>query len=400
LTAAALAQGLVLGWLKNPEATLEQLAQAVGVAGAEVTATALAKRFQEPLARCFEQLLEVALEQAIRSQPLAAELLKRFAGVYLLDGTVLVLPDVLARAWAGCGGSGSTAALKLQVRLNLLAGDLAMTCLPGKTHELNGPLAKAPLPAGALRLCDLGYFRLAELRQFTAAGVWWITRVPCGTTIADPAGQPLAIARLLKRETTLDQPVLLGTAAQLPARLIVRRVSRAEATRRRAQARKAAVKHGRGISAERLAWCQFDVLATNLSPARLTADEAWVLAGARWQIEMLFKLWKSYGRLTHSRSENPWRVLTEIYAKLLGLLLAHWLLLTSHWQTPHRSWFKALRVVQDHATLLAWALDSHRQLVRVCRQIQACFALNCYTNIRNKSPTTYQLLENPKLIAS
>lgn len=249
LTASALAQGLVLGWLKNPDATLEQLAQAVGIAGVEMTATALSN------------------------------------------------------------------------------------------------------------------------------------------------GRPL------QGETTLDQSVLLGAEALVPARLIVRRVSPAEAKRRRKQARKAALKHGRKISPERLAWCALDVLATNLPPERLTVDEAWVLAGARWQIEMLFKLWKSYGHLAQSRSENPWRVLTEIYAKLLGLLLAHWLLLTSHWHKPHRSWFKALRVVQDHALFIAWTLHSSTQLNRLCRQIQHCFALNCYTNIRNKSPTTYQLLENPKLIA-
>ena len=400
LTGPALVQGLVLGWLKNPNATIEQLAQSVSVAGVNITTTALSKRFHEKLAGCFQQLVEVALQQAIRGQPLAAQLLQRFEGVYLLDGTVLILPDVLQRFWAGCGGDGSAASIKLQVRLNLLHGDLALVSLPGKTHEQKGALATAKLPAGALRLCDLGYFQLAKLQQFTEEDVWWITRIPCGTTITDSEGRPLDVTKLLsKRETTGELDVRLGAATNVAARLIIRCVSKAEAERRRAQARKAAAKHGQQISRQRLAWCQFDVLATNLPPDKLTADEAWVLAGARWQIEMLFKLWKSYGQLAHSRSENPWRIVTEMYAKLLGLLFSHWLLLTSHWQVPHRSWFKALRVVQDHALLLASALRSLKQLERVCRQIQSCFALNCYTNIRNKSPTTYQRLENPTLIA-
>ena len=34
---------------------------------------------------------------------------------------------------------------------------------------------------------------------------------------------------------------------------------------------------------------------------------------SRWQIEMLFELWKRYGHLDKSRSEKPWRVMCEIH---------------------------------------------------------------------------------------
>ena len=48
----------------------------------------------------------------------------------------------------------------------------------------------------------------------------------------------------------------------------------------------------------------------------LTLTEVLVLLRARWQIELLFKLWKSHGHIDESRSAQPWRVLTEVFAKL------------------------------------------------------------------------------------
>jgi hypothetical protein len=52
-----------------------------------------------------------------------------------------------------------------------------------------------------------------------------------------------------------------------------------------------------------------------------------VLLRERWQMEMLSKLWKQYGRIDEWRTANPWRVLCELYAKLIGLLLQHWLII-------------------------------------------------------------------------
>jgi hypothetical protein len=61
----------------------------------------------------------------------------------------------------------------------------------------------------------------------------------------------------------------------------------------------------------------------------LGVQEVPVLMRARWQMERLFDLWKQHGRLDETRSEKPHGVLCEVYAKLLGLLIQHWLILSS-----------------------------------------------------------------------
>ncbi len=81
------------------------------------------------------------------------------------------------------------------------------------------------------------------------------------------------------------------------------------------------------MSAERLELAGWNCLITNAPPEMLSVQEAPVLMRARWQIERLFDLCKQHGHLDKSRSEKPWRVLCEVYAKLLGLLIQHWVIL-------------------------------------------------------------------------
>jgi IS4 transposase len=77
----------------------------------------------------------------------------------------------------------------------------------------------------------------------------------------------------------------------------------------------------------------------------------------RWQIELVFKLWKSEGRIDEWRSEKPFRILCELYAKLVVMIIQHWILLTS-WQYPDRSLFKSVKTIRKHAMNLAMAFAS------------------------------------------
>ena len=77
----------------------------------------------------------------------------------------------------------------------------------------------------------------------------------------------------------------------------------------------------------------------------MTLEEAMTLIRIRWQIELLFKLWKSEGHIDESRSESPYRVLCELYAKLIGMVIHHWIILTGCWQRPNRSLVKISREI-------------------------------------------------------
>src|SRR5690606_8620031 len=105
-------------------------------------------------------------------------------------------------------------------------------------------------------------------------------------------------------------------------------------------------KKGQPVSQERLTLADWTVLVTSCSATELSPAEALALLRARWQIEQLFDLWKTHGGLDRSRSRQPWRILAELYAKLIGLIIQHWLLLHGDWAAPNRSWVKGAQVVR------------------------------------------------------
>jgi sulfur relay (sulfurtransferase) complex TusBCD TusD component (DsrE family) len=180
----------------------------------------------------------------------------------------------------------------------------------------------------------------------------------------------------------------------LPTRLLAVRVPQEVAAARRRRLRAAARKKGRQASATRLALAAWTLLVTNGPSDRLTLREALVLARVRWQIELLLKWWMRHGRVDESRSTKPWRILCEVYAQLLAMLVQHGVWLVSCWAYPHRSLVKAAQTGQKQALHLASTLGSLRRFLTALSTVQRCVAAGCRMNRRKKHPNTYQLLFN------
>jgi hypothetical protein len=389
-------QALVFGFEANPEATYEDLSQSAATVGVAISPQGLEQRFSPTAAEFVRQVLASVVEQVITSRPAAVPLLQRFEGVYLRDSSVINLPAELVETWPGVGNScGPTAALKLQVELNFSTGQLGGPVLQsGRSQDQTSPFQQRRLPAGALHVADLGYFRLERLVEDDRQGVYWITRLKAGTVVYDPQGQRLELAHWLKAqgEVLLDRRVLVGAQQRLGCRLLAVRVPQEVADQRRRRLREYARKKQVSPKAETLALADWTLLITNVPEEQLSLPEALILQRVRWQVELLFKLWKSHGRVDEWRTHNPWRILCELYAKLIGVVMLHWTCLTGLWERPNRSLFKAARAVQKYAIALALALPSRDALVLVLTSLQACLMATCRLNRRKKHPNTYQLL--------
>jgi hypothetical protein len=399
-TGPSLCQTLVFGWLADPEAALSDLVQAAAVAGVAVSRQAIEQRFTERCAAMLKQVLAAAVAQVLTADPVAIPLLQRFAGVYLRDCTVIGLPDALASTWHGCGGRGDTsgAALKASVQLNLLDGALDGPLLAaGKVHDRVVGEGHAPVPAGALEITDLGYFGLERLAAVDEAGVYYLLRARADVQArrADaPTGRSWEIPALLasQQETTVDLPILLGASKRLPCRLLAVRAPESVVNERRRKLRKAAKERGRTPAAPSLAMAAWTVLVTNVPTEQLTIPEAWALARARWQIELLFKVWKTHGKLAVSCSDQAYRVLCELYAKLLGMVVQHWVLLTTCWAFPDRSLIQAAAAVQEAARALGRALRKGRGLHTLLCDLRDELRTTCRIPPRSTRVPAYQLL--------
>ena len=110
LHGATFSQTLVFGFLGNPQATLEELTQTAAALGVAISPQALEQRFTASAAACLHQVLLTAIARVITEEPVTIPLLQRLTAVYVQDSSTIVLPEVFAAQWHGCGGSTSSSA--------------------------------------------------------------------------------------------------------------------------------------------------------------------------------------------------------------------------------------------------------------------------------------------------
>ncbi len=155
LTGSIFLQTLVLGWLSNPDATLDELAQTAATLGLSITPQGLDKRFTPEAADCLKEVLESSVETLITVDSPAIPIMQRFNGVYLQDSSTITLPDELSAIWTGCGGSScqnTSSSVKIQVRWDLKNGTMIGPYLQqGRQHDQNSSLSEMSLPSGRER---------------------------------------------------------------------------------------------------------------------------------------------------------------------------------------------------------------------------------------------------------
>lgn len=399
LTGALFTQTLVFAFLSNPHASREELAQTAATLGLDITPQGLDQRMTEAGAACLLEVVDAAAATLLAAEPVALPLLARFNGVYIQDSTLIGLPRTLAHIWRGSGNQHSasegSARLKVSVRLNLCSGELTGPHLDhGLTSDRTLQVQHEPIPPGALRLADLGFFDLSVLQAIGEADGLWLSRVQITTALFTLSGERIDLVSFLAAQqcAEVDMPIHLGRRHRLECRLLAVRVAQEVADVRRRRLRAEAKRRGRAPNAIQLALAGWTLFVTNVPKEQLSVQEALVVGRARWQIELLFKVWKSQGAIDEFRSAKAGAILCELYAKLLAMLIQHWIILVGSWAKAERSISKAAKTVRRHALCLALGLRSQGGLAQAISIIAECLARGCRINKSQKKPHTYQLL--------
>jgi hypothetical protein len=120
------------------------------------------------------------------------------------------------------------------------------------------------MPAGALHLGDLGFFKLKRFAQWNQQGVYWLTRFKLGTTLSQADGQPLDLLAYLQHPQRPDcLPVRVGVHEQLPAYLVAARPDDASIQRLN-RLREAARRDQRALSSRQVAFAGWTLYLTNI----------------------------------------------------------------------------------------------------------------------------------------
>jgi hypothetical protein len=395
----------------NPASTLDGLTRTAAFQQLLISPQGLDKRFTKTAGEFTLAVLEQAIAKAIQADhPVPWALCQRFPAVYIEDSTQIGLPDELSSLWQGTGGGGESklanqAALKVDLQYEVNRGEVRLTMLAGRHADNRSPLLDKAMKPGSLHIRDLGYFDLARMAEEAHRGEYWLSRLLSGTKVYTPDDKQETVdlvdelQRLdAKGISMAERHVLVGAEARLPARLIMVRLSAESSTRQRAAAKVKAAKKGRTPSERHLALCDWWLLITNAPETLLDKAEAPNLYGSRWQIELIFKLWKSQSLMAVSKSQNPWRILCEVYVKLLIVLVQHWIMLTGLWEIPQRSLTKGVQAIQEQASHLAACIGERRSLIKCLKQLAKLFSSStaCRQNKRKKKPNNWLRLQQVK----
>lgn len=253
-------------------------------------------------------------------------LFQKFNRVLIQDSTTLKLPAGLSEAYPGNVSQGKQhAVIRLQCLINIKNMrwlDIALK--PFTSNDQSACRLLLPLlKQGDLLIRDLGYFAMDAFRQIEQQQAFYISRLRYGLNLYNTNGTLINWKQLCKQKRIIDEVVLAGLNQKLKLRIIMIPLPEqkiAEKIRKAKADRDKRLNH----SKDYYLWLRYNVFITNIQDDVLEAIQISEMYKVRWQIEILFKTWKSslgLQKILHERCTNLNRVETSIYLMLMFFCL-------------------------------------------------------------------------------
>lgn len=389
--------------------------------GVSMSAEGLNQRFNQAAVAYLREVFRVLLAQKLcANQSLPANLMSTFKRIRILDATVFQLPDPFALHYQGSGGSSNTVGVKIQLEYDLLSGQfLNVQVGPGKNNDKTyGTSCLETVEAGDLCLRDLGYFDLGDLQTIHDKEAYYISRLKLNTRIYIKNPEPeyfkngtlkkqteyiqldmtQMMADLTPGETIEVHEANIGHIQKLPTRVIIHRLT-VDQTQTRLQ-NQAIREKKKGIvmkeKSKRL--MGMNVYITNTSVEEVPTDDVHALYSLRWQIEILFKTWKSFFEIDACKTLKRERLECHLYGQLIGILLCsstmfqmRQLLLEKKKQ--ELSEYKAIYMIKDYFPLLFQAMAAGaEELVKILHRLYQLLSKNGRKCHRSKKMTVFDIL--------
>jgi hypothetical protein len=398
MTGAHFLKTVVFGWANNPAAPLNELIQQSAHLGVSISEAGLQQRINDRAVVFLKALFAEGVACFREQVRLPTEVLQPFSRVNIIDSSLVSLPDELQAEFKGFNTPGSAAAAKLQLSFDYLTGDFnAIQVEHGRSPDQTCQLPLQYAAPNSLNLFDLGYVKFDHLQILAQQQAFFISRLATRMVVFCQADdqEPLDLVDYLRTQPDQGElEVYIGLHKQVHARLVFQKLPPPVVEDRRRKVKRTAQRKQHGLTAKHLALQTWNLFITNVPPEWLDSHQVLLLYRVRWQIELLFKLWKSQAKLGQVGTYRRERIVCQLYARLIALVLFNWLV------APHRfsdvaelSFPKAWRIFQRFAGRLIDAIAAHwRAVPALLTPMTDDFLQFARKNVRKKSPSTYQQL--------
>jgi Transposase DDE domain len=370
-----------------------------------VTPEAVQQRMNARAVAFLQDLLQTAFAKLHTGDTICDEaLFAPFARVHIADSTGFGLPESLKAEFPGAGGSGSKAGAKIQLVWDYKShtfDHLALIPWNVPDNKYVDTVVELARPH-SLFVFDLGYFKLTAFARIAAVQAYFLSRLNHQATLEEVVGgrrQPLDLPRSLAHETRalLEKSVVVGARERVAARLIAVRMPEAIVNERRRQARAVAKKRGYTPSHAYLILLAWNLFITNV-PAPVWPSQTVALAySLRWQVELVFKAWKSHLHLAPLTTTTKQSTLCYLYGRMVLIVVTFALcptLRTTMWQKQQRevSLVKLVRHFQAGAEQWLQVLfQSPQQLTTFLSQACAAAERLVRKAVRNRRTSAQRL---------
>lgn len=299
------------------------------------------ERFNAHSVTFLKQLLSLELEKNIRKSDLPDISTQPFNRVRVKDSTRWNLLSNCAAKYKGYGGYKGTspAMVSIQYEYDLLSGAVIDLSINRGTRndlkdakELKGNISK-----NDLIIRDLGYISKEHFSNIEDKGAFFLNRLPYQMNVYNDSNQAVDFKSIYQSMQSkgldcIDTQVLIGNKCYSESRMIVVPVSEQIYTQRLALARKRSKDKGYEVSDQYKARARLNVYVTNIEKDKMSKEDVVKLYKSRWQIERVFKVWKSLGKIDKLSPMKVERFECQLLAKLIWLN-TNWkvFFVTNHW---------------------------------------------------------------------
>jgi len=368
--------------------------------GIEISKQGLHQRFNEYAVSFLSTALEKLLQQQLQSS--AIKLLdNEFNRVLIKDSVCFQVDESMAEFYPGSGGSGSTAAIRIQFEYDLLSGTITDISINAfNEQDATDSLATIEkAEAGDLIIRDLAYMSVAVLKKIINKLALYLCRPNTNVKMYElKNGKYIeidfdSIVNYMKKHkiSFMEKEVYYGSNEKLKTRLILHLLPAEELAKRLRKASQNAKKNGNGnLSKNYKARAGLNLFITNASKEQIPTENVWPIYRLRWQIELMFKIWKSICNIEKVQKVNKERLECHVYSKLIFIVLG-WKMVWMVAKNMYRITGKALSFFKAFKTLFKRKIDEFQNALESSKDDMIKFILDFYD-----LSTTNHLLEKRK----